>query len=590
MAGRKSKSRTALRGSVNNIILESLYDGEKYGYEIIKEVEEKTNGKVKLKQPSLYSSLSRFEQKGLIDSYWQDSDIGGKRHYYKLTEAGVLHYRKNVLKEDIEEVQDTTVEENIDQPIHDEEEYLEDKLSSYEIDDHEEVQDISKYEYNVEAKINDLLNGTSNTVDEDDLEDMYEELEEERIYTEEDLEEDTVVSDEYVADHEFRTPTPITEVIDDEEVNKYDLSKVDTTENALDDIMDEDSDDIMDDIDLYDTTEISEPVEVESPVVENKKPRIITDENGITKMYYDDIEQPRKTEKVFDNVVYRTNNNDNIFRSRAAAPARNKEVELTEEEKELKSKSFMERFDQKSEQLKREKSLNSPKREESQKIDYNYKSKLNDLFNSASDDETFVSQEVEIDNYTPRYDLEESDEGTFDNTTDIDNYMSDLNNNGYSVKVYSEEKVKEPTIKYLQINRAKFSFGLTMLAFMLIQTTLMLVLFKNKGILMDNQFWVFQAAYISVAFVSIMYCIPVFISPNKQASNSFKLSYSLMFGLLAFFIIVILTYAVNTFMGMELTNIKYYLTTLIVPIVMSLNFVFGPLIYWLITQNKKYYN
>jgi len=128
-----------------------------------------------------------------------------------------------------------------------------------------------------------------------------------------------------------------------------------------------------------------------------------------------------------------------------------------------------------------------------------------------------------------------------------------------------------------------------MLAFMLIQITIMLVVFKNKNLLSKDQFWVFEASYVIVAVVALLYCVPVFISPNKQASNTFKLGYSLMFGVLAFFISVILTYAINTFMGMELVNIKYYLATLIVPIAMALNFVFGPLIYWLITQNKKYY-
>ena len=39
MARRTKK--TASRGSVNNIILESLLSGDKYGYEIIKEVEDK---------------------------------------------------------------------------------------------------------------------------------------------------------------------------------------------------------------------------------------------------------------------------------------------------------------------------------------------------------------------------------------------------------------------------------------------------------------------------------------------------------------------------------------------------------------------
>ena len=88
----KKSKRPASRGSVNNIILEILSTGDKYGYEIIKEVEEKTDGKIKLKQPSLYSSLNRFEDKGFVTSYWQDSEIGGKRHYYTITEKGLEYY------------------------------------------------------------------------------------------------------------------------------------------------------------------------------------------------------------------------------------------------------------------------------------------------------------------------------------------------------------------------------------------------------------------------------------------------------------------------------------------------------------------
>ena len=71
----------AERGSVISTILEVLKSGDKYGYEIIKEVEAKTG--VVLKQPSLYSCLTRLENQGIITSYWTDSDIGGRRHYYK---------------------------------------------------------------------------------------------------------------------------------------------------------------------------------------------------------------------------------------------------------------------------------------------------------------------------------------------------------------------------------------------------------------------------------------------------------------------------------------------------------------------------
>ena len=84
-----------IRGHIDTIILKVLSDGDKYGIEICKEVEEKSNGTYELKQPTLYSCLKRLEGQGLISSYWEDSDIGGKRHYYKLTDAGKESYVKN---------------------------------------------------------------------------------------------------------------------------------------------------------------------------------------------------------------------------------------------------------------------------------------------------------------------------------------------------------------------------------------------------------------------------------------------------------------------------------------------------------------
>ncbi len=78
----------AMRGSVSQIVLKALKGGDKYGYEICKEIEDRSNGALVLKQPSLYSSLRRMEDQGLISSYWQDSEIGGRRHYYKLTDKG----------------------------------------------------------------------------------------------------------------------------------------------------------------------------------------------------------------------------------------------------------------------------------------------------------------------------------------------------------------------------------------------------------------------------------------------------------------------------------------------------------------------
>ncbi len=83
-----------IRGNIDTIILKTMVDGDKYGLDIIKEVETRSNGTYELKQPTLYSCLKRLENQELISSYWLDSDIGGKRHYYKLTEKGHETLRK----------------------------------------------------------------------------------------------------------------------------------------------------------------------------------------------------------------------------------------------------------------------------------------------------------------------------------------------------------------------------------------------------------------------------------------------------------------------------------------------------------------
>ncbi len=84
----KSISSDLIRGHINTIILRSLADGDKYGYEIIAEIERKSHGQYSLKQPSLYSALKRLEKDGFITSYWGGSVGGGRRKYFSLTDAG----------------------------------------------------------------------------------------------------------------------------------------------------------------------------------------------------------------------------------------------------------------------------------------------------------------------------------------------------------------------------------------------------------------------------------------------------------------------------------------------------------------------
>lgn len=79
-----------IRGNVTTIILRSLLEEDRYGYDILKEIEVKSEGHYKLKQPTLYGCLKRLEKNGLISSYLGDENNteGGRRRYYKLTEEG----------------------------------------------------------------------------------------------------------------------------------------------------------------------------------------------------------------------------------------------------------------------------------------------------------------------------------------------------------------------------------------------------------------------------------------------------------------------------------------------------------------------
>lgn len=85
-----SVSADIIRGHINTIILRSLYDRDKYGYEIIEEINEKSHGQYTLKQPTLYSALKRLENQGYIQAYWKYNDVsaGGRRKYYRLTDSG----------------------------------------------------------------------------------------------------------------------------------------------------------------------------------------------------------------------------------------------------------------------------------------------------------------------------------------------------------------------------------------------------------------------------------------------------------------------------------------------------------------------
>ena len=70
-------SADLIRGHINTIILRTLAEGDRYGYDIISEIEQKSHGQYSLKQPTLYSALKRLEAQGYVKSYWGGASGGG---------------------------------------------------------------------------------------------------------------------------------------------------------------------------------------------------------------------------------------------------------------------------------------------------------------------------------------------------------------------------------------------------------------------------------------------------------------------------------------------------------------------------------
>lgn len=83
-----------LKGSTVTLILKLIDKKPMYGYEMIKEMEEKSKGVFTLKEGTLYPILHTLEEKGLVEAYWDEGCGKRKRKYYKITEEGRLSLKE----------------------------------------------------------------------------------------------------------------------------------------------------------------------------------------------------------------------------------------------------------------------------------------------------------------------------------------------------------------------------------------------------------------------------------------------------------------------------------------------------------------
>lgn len=104
------------KGVLDMLVLKLLEKEEKYGYQIINELREKSNNRFLLKEGTLYPILYRLEDDKFVESRWSEA-VGKKipRKYYVITEEGKMALKEiQALWFDINRsammIMDTTIE------------------------------------------------------------------------------------------------------------------------------------------------------------------------------------------------------------------------------------------------------------------------------------------------------------------------------------------------------------------------------------------------------------------------------------------------------------------------------------------------
>lgn len=80
--------RELLKGNTDSLLLCLINSRPTYGYQIVKELEKRSDGYFQFKEGTLYPALHRLEKDNLIKGKWQMLPNGQQRRYYYITKRG----------------------------------------------------------------------------------------------------------------------------------------------------------------------------------------------------------------------------------------------------------------------------------------------------------------------------------------------------------------------------------------------------------------------------------------------------------------------------------------------------------------------
>lgn len=77
-----------LQGTLDLLILKTISNAPMHGYRIASRIQQLSDKMLRIEESSLYPTLYRLEEKGLIQSEWGVTDSNRKAKFYKLTRKG----------------------------------------------------------------------------------------------------------------------------------------------------------------------------------------------------------------------------------------------------------------------------------------------------------------------------------------------------------------------------------------------------------------------------------------------------------------------------------------------------------------------
>jgi DNA-binding PadR family transcriptional regulator len=80
--------RELKRGSAELLILALVEERPRHGYDIGRLIAERSDGAISFHVASLYPTLYRLEDRGLIEGRWVEKTGQRRRRYYRLTKTG----------------------------------------------------------------------------------------------------------------------------------------------------------------------------------------------------------------------------------------------------------------------------------------------------------------------------------------------------------------------------------------------------------------------------------------------------------------------------------------------------------------------